>query len=56
METEFLEISKNRKLEIENPTIAESYRKKINGFETKTQLEFYLVKEPQEFYSPDLEL
>ena len=47
METEFLEISKNRKLEIENVTIAESYRKKINGFETKKQLELYLTEEPK---------
>lgn len=56
METEFLEISKNRKLEIENSTIAETYRKKINGFETKNQLELYLAEEPKEDYSPDLEL
>ena len=48
METEFLEISKNRKLEIENPSIAESYKQKINGFETKKQLELYLTEEPQE--------
>ena len=47
METEFLEISKNRKLEIENVTIAEAYRKKINGFETKKQLELYLTEEPK---------
>ncbi len=48
METEFLEISKNRKLEIENQTIAETYRKKISGFETKNQLELYLADEPKE--------
>ncbi|MCA6422404.1 MAG: site-specific DNA-methyltransferase [Flavobacterium sp.] len=47
METEFLEISKNRKLEIENVTIAEAYCKKINGFETKKQLELYLTEEPK---------
>lgn len=47
METEFLEISKNRKLEIENPTIAETYKQKINGFETKSQLELYLAEEPK---------
>jgi site-specific DNA-methyltransferase (adenine-specific) len=47
METEFLEISKNRKLEIENPKIAENYRSKISGFETKKQLELYLVEEPK---------
>jgi site-specific DNA-methyltransferase (adenine-specific) len=47
METEFLDISKNRKLEIENQSIANSYRQKLNGFETKNQLEFYLAEEPK---------
>jgi site-specific DNA-methyltransferase (adenine-specific) len=55
METEFLEISKNRKLEIENLKIAETYRKKINGFETKNQLQLYLVEESKDIYSPNLE-
>ena len=45
METEFLEISKNRKLEIEDEKIATSYKQKINGFETKGQLELYLAEE-----------
>jgi len=56
METEFLEISKNRKLEIENPIIVESYRSKISGFETKKQLELYLVEEPREEYRIELDL
>jgi len=47
MEAEFLEISKNRKLEIENPKIAETYKQKINGFENKKQLELYLLEEPK---------
>ena len=47
METEFLEISKNRKLEIENPTITKLYQQKINGFEDKKQLQFYLAEEPK---------
>ena len=55
LETEFLEISKNRKLEIQNETIAETYRRKINGFETKQQLKHYLVNEPIEEYRLDLE-
>ncbi len=54
METEFLEISKNRKLEIENPTIAESYIQKINGFNNKKELSLFLVNEPTEDYSPEL--
>lgn len=47
METEFLEISKNRKLEIENEQITSQYKQKINGFETKKQLQLYLKEEPQ---------
>lgn len=47
MEAEFLEISKNRRLEIENPSIAETYKQKINGFENKKQLKLYLTNEPQ---------
>ena len=47
MEKEFLEISKNRKLEILDSQIAENYRKKISGFETKNQLREYLSAEPQ---------
>ena len=55
METEFLEISKNRKLVIKDDKNSQ-YKQKINGFETKSQLELYLVKEPREEYSIDLEL
>jgi site-specific DNA-methyltransferase (adenine-specific) len=43
-------------LEIENPIIAESYRSKISGFETKKQLELYLVEEPREEYRIELDL
>lgn len=55
METEFLEISKNRKLEIENPTIAATYKQKINGFNDKKELSLFLAQEPNEDYSPDLD-
>ena len=55
METEFLEISKNRKLEIEDEKTAHLYRQKIRGFETKKQLELYLAEEPKTEYSLDLE-
>jgi site-specific DNA-methyltransferase (adenine-specific) len=47
METEFLEISKNRKLEIENPSITALYKQKLRGFEDKKQLQFYLTEEPK---------
>jgi site-specific DNA-methyltransferase (adenine-specific) len=53
-EDEFLEISKNRKLEIENPTTANLYRQKIGGFNDKKELELFLVKEPREAYNSEL--
>ncbi|MDL2262861.1 site-specific DNA-methyltransferase, partial [Bacteroidales bacterium OttesenSCG-928-I21] len=45
-EDKFLQISKNRKIEIENPNIAGSYKQKLGGFENKKQLELFLVQEP----------
>ena len=36
METSFLEISKNNKLEIQNETIANQYKQKISGLKLKT--------------------
>lgn len=56
MEEEFLEISKNRKLEIEENRVANTYREKINGFNTKKELELFLVNEPKSIYSEDLNL
>ena len=44
-ESEFLEISKNRKLEIENISIAETYKTKIAGFIEKKQLSIFLQNE-----------
>ena len=46
-ETEFLEISKNRKLEIENEQTAELYRNKIGGFNTQKEFVNYLKSEPK---------
>jgi len=46
-ETEFLEISKNRKLEIENEQTAELYRNKISGFNTQKEYVNYLKSEPK---------
>lgn len=51
---DFLTISKNRKLEIENPKTAASYRRKIRGFNDKRELELFLFEEPQSEYSKDL--
>ena len=53
-ESEFLQISTNRKLEIENPNIAGTYKQKLGGFENKKQLELFLVQEPIAEYSRDL--
>ncbi len=44
-EREFLEISKNRKLEIENSTKAGEYRAKIAGFIDKNQLSQFIENE-----------
>ena len=55
METEFLEMSKNRKLEIQDEKVATNYRQKMNGFETKNQLQIYLEEEPIEPYTIDIE-
>jgi site-specific DNA-methyltransferase (adenine-specific) len=44
-ESEFLGISKNRKLEIENLSISESYKAKIAGFIEKKQLSTFLQNE-----------
>ncbi len=56
METEFLEMSKKRKLEIENPEKAALYKQKISGFNNKNELNSFLVQEPQEPYSIELSL
>lgn len=50
-EEEFLTISKNRKLEIENPKTAATYRQKIGGFNDKKELELFLVEEPKGNYN-----
>ena len=45
-EEEFLTISKNRKLELENPQIFGTYKKKLGGFNDKNQLDMFLASEP----------
>ena len=42
---------KNRKLEIENPKTAATYRQKIGGFNDKKELELFLVEEPKGTYN-----
>lgn len=49
-EKKFLEISKNRKLEIENRLIAAKYRHKLAGFNSQGELDLFLAKEPDSEY------
>jgi len=53
-EEEYLNISKNRKLEIGNSEILSTYRKKLGGFGDKNQLEMFLAKEPEIEYERSL--
>jgi len=53
---EFLTISKNRKLEIENPKTAGTFRQKIGGFNDKKELELFLFEEPKEEYKTEINL
>ena len=53
-ELQFLEISKNRKLEIENPKIAATYKQKLRGFNDKKELELFLSEEPKIEYGSEL--
>jgi site-specific DNA-methyltransferase (adenine-specific) len=54
MEVDFLEISKNRKIEIESNFTAGRYREKISGFNEKKELELFLLSEPNINYSEKL--
>lgn len=54
IEDEFLNLSKNRKLEIENPTIQSLYTEKINGFTHKAELKQFLACEPVVEYGAEL--
>lgn len=53
-EEEFLNISKNRKLEILNPQISAIYKQKIDGFNDKKELELFLAEEPQSEYKTEI--
>jgi site-specific DNA-methyltransferase (adenine-specific) len=55
-EEDFLTISKNRKLEIENPKTSTTYRQKISGFNDKRELDIFLLEEPKEEYNTELYL
>ncbi|PWK29032.1 site-specific DNA-methyltransferase (adenine-specific) [Arcicella aurantiaca] len=51
---DFLEISKNRKIEIEDLKIRNIYKQKLSGFSEKTQLDQFLLNEPQIAYQSEL--
>jgi len=53
-EEAFLNISKNRKKEIENLKVAAEYRQKIGGFNDKKELELFLFEEPAPDYGAEL--
>lgn len=53
-EMDFLEISRNRKIEIENPKTAELYRKKIGVFEDENRQSSLILKEPKTEYGTEL--
>ncbi|MBL0308357.1 MAG: site-specific DNA-methyltransferase [Bacteroidetes bacterium] len=55
-EEDFLTISKNRKLEIENNKTATRYREKIGGFKDKKALDLFLAEESQTDYKTELNL
>jgi len=56
LEEKYLEISKNRKLEIENPKISSIYKSKIQGFQFKQQLEIFLAQEQSVDYLTDIKI
>ncbi len=54
LEEEYLEMSKSRKLEIENPEISRLYKSKIRGFQSPRQLGLFMANEQQPEYKNDL--
>jgi len=56
-ELEYLKISQARKIEIENNSINQKYKSKIQGFSNEQELNLFLAKEPQAEYTVnDIEL
>ncbi len=54
-EIDFLNISKNRKLEIEDSKLSSLYRNKISGLNNKNELELFLVGEPNTSYASEID-
>lgn len=55
-EEKFLQISKNRKIEIEDKRTALKYKEKISGFNNQKELELFLAEEPKTAYKTKLKL
>lgn len=55
-EEEFLTISKNRKLEIENPKTAALFKQRISGLNDKKEIQLFSLEEPKEEYKTGLVL
>jgi site-specific DNA-methyltransferase (adenine-specific) len=55
-EEEFLIISKNRKLEIQNNKVSANYRKRIGAFVDNKNPELFLVEEPHSDYNTEIDL
>ncbi len=53
-EEEYLKISKNQKLEIEDSKTASKYRQKIKGFNNQEELGLFLAEEPKSTYRAEL--
>ncbi|MDD4544985.1 MAG: DNA methyltransferase, partial [Bacteroidales bacterium] len=53
-EREYLEISRNRKIEIENKSIFRLYRNKINGIKLSPSTQLNIVQDSDTNYSIDL--
>ncbi len=45
LEEEYLQLSKNRKIEIENPIIQKQFQENMNGFKDRNELSYYLQNE-----------
>lgn len=56
IEKEYLDISVNRRKEIENKEIAKQYLSKINKLPSNQQVNLFNIEEPEEIYSPNLNL
>jgi len=54
LDEKYLEISKNRKQEIEDVNIQRQFKQKINGFNSKEELTLFLAQEPEICYSLNL--